>query len=55
VIGARIMYDCIHDNVAAVKAVIKPGDLVALYDTGSPISGKQLLIWLNSRETRQSS
>jgi len=30
------MYDCIHDNVAAVKAVIKPGDLVALYDTGSP-------------------
>lgn len=35
-IGARIMYDCIHDNVAAVKAVIKPGDLVALYDTGSP-------------------
>lgn len=35
-LGMRIMYDCIHDNVYAVKGVVKPGDLVALYDTGSP-------------------
>ena len=32
----RIMYDCIHQNVDAVKALWKPGNLVAAYLTGSP-------------------
>lgn len=32
----RKQYDCTHDHVHDVKAVIQPGDMVALYVTGSP-------------------
>lgn len=32
----RKQYDCTHVHVHDVKAVIQPGDMVALYGTGSP-------------------
>lgn len=32
----RLMYDCTRTNIAAVRSVIKPGNLIALYVTGSP-------------------